>query len=186
VAGPQLKQPVGIRAVRFEGWAELLRETPTKARLYLNGPTKDDIIGVVALIDLNGPTIYPSKKMSAGDRYDWAKNDIEGRVSHPKFRQFFAVHETEAWLLSNPDLFPAGIKDSLPPKAGQPEAINFSEPPAKLLENLYKNKFKRTYKKVTDGGDLFRRLDPDIAYLKCPKLKELLDEMLEMARAAGL
>jgi hypothetical protein len=74
----------------------------------------------------------------------------------------------------------------LPPKAGQPEAINFSEPPAKLLENLYKNKFKRTYKKVTDAGDLFRRLDPDIAYLKCPKLKEFLDEMLEMARAAGL
>jgi hypothetical protein len=52
----------------------------------LNGPTKDDIIGVVALIDLYGPTIYSSKKMSAGDRYDWAKNDIEGRVSHPKFR----------------------------------------------------------------------------------------------------
>jgi hypothetical protein len=41
---PQLKQPVGIRAVRFEGWAELLRETPTKARLLTAQPKMTSLV----------------------------------------------------------------------------------------------------------------------------------------------
>jgi hypothetical protein len=39
---------------------------------------------------------------------------------------------------------------------------------------------------VTHGKALFDRLDPAIAYEKCPYLRELFDEMLKIAREAGL
>jgi len=45
---------------------------------------------------------------------------------------------------------------------------------------------KQNYKKVTDGKDLFARLDPAIAINKCPYLKTMLEEMLTLAKAAGL
>jgi hypothetical protein len=73
----------------------------------------------------------------------------------------------------------------LPVKAVNPETVNFDEPPAKLLERLYSQKTGRRYKKVTNGRELFGRLDPGVAYGKCPRLKELLDKMLELAEAAG-
>ncbi len=67
---------------------------------------------------------------------------------------------------------------------GQPETINFNEPPSHLLERLYRDKLRHTYKKVVNGKELFDRSDPEIAYNKCPRLKELLDEMLRLAHEA--
>jgi len=180
----RLEKRVGIQAIRFEGWQELVKDSPTKAWMYLDGSDKKEIIGVIALLDLYGPTIYPEDKTTALDRYQWAKNYLENQVRHPKFRQFFAIHEVEAWLLSDPNLFTRGIRQALPTKS--PEEINFNEPPAKLLERLYKQHTKRSYKKVTYGRELFSRLDPNMAYSKCPRLKAMLDEMLQMAKQAGL
>lgn len=113
---------------------------PKKAGLYLNGPQKDDIIAVIALLDLYGPTFYPAGKETAPERYEWAKAYLESKVGHPKFRQFFAVHETEAWLLSDPNLFPNEVKIALPGKIQRPEEVNFDKPPARLLEQIYKEK----------------------------------------------
>jgi len=45
---------------------------------------------------------------------------------------------------------------------------------------------EQNYKKVTDGRDLFAQLDPVIAVSKCPFLKAMLEEMLTLAKAAGL
>jgi hypothetical protein len=174
-----LEKRVGIQAVRFEGWQELVKDTPLKARMYLEGPDKKDIIGVIALLDLYGPTFYPKDKTTALERYHWAKEELERQVAHPKFRQFFAIHEVEAWLLSEPNLFIPKIKNALPNKP--PEEINFHEPPAKLLERLYKQHTKHRYKKVTYGRELFSQLDPNQACSKCPRLKEMLEEMLKMA-----
>lgn len=178
---PRLDKSVGIKTVRFEGWQELVKDTPQKALMHHNGPDRDDIIAVIALLDLYGPTFYPKKLKTADERCDWAKVELEKKVNHPKFQQFFAVHETEAWLLSNPDLFPIEVKKALPAKAANPETVNFDEPPAKLLERLYSLKTGRRYKKVTNGRELFGRLDPNVAYGKCPRLKELLDKMLVLA-----
>ena len=100
-----------------------------------------------------------------------------------RFFQFFAVYEVEAWLLSEPKNFPFVIQKAFTNKIDHPETVNFDEPPAKLLERLYSSYVKRTYKKVVNGKELFGRLDPDVAYQKCPKLKVLLDKMLELARA---
>jgi len=59
---PQLSKPVGIKSVRFEGWPELVKDSPTKANLYLS---QDSVIAVIALLDLYGPTIYPNDKNTA-------------------------------------------------------------------------------------------------------------------------
>jgi len=182
----RLSTRVGIDAVKFNGWQELVKDTPKKALLYINGPQQHDIVAVIALLDLYGPIFYPADKQTSKDRYTWAKVHLENKVNHPKFRQFFAVHETEAWLLSAPDLFPDEIKKALPGKIKNPEEVNFDEPPAKLLRRLYQDKTKRTFKKTTDGNELFDKLDPNLAYKKCPRLKELFDEMLKLAKQAGL
>ncbi len=178
---PKLKHPVEIQIVRFQGWQELVKDAPLKAGMYLNGPDKNDIIAVISLLDLYGPTFYPNNLTERKERYEWAKKEMEKTVAHPKFFQFFAVHEVEAWLLSQPEIFPLDVRNAFPKKIQRPETVNFDEPPAKLLERLYRLHVKRPYKKVVNGRELFSRLNPDIAYQKCPGLKELLDKMLELA-----
>jgi len=178
---PRIEKPVGIKTVRFEGWPELLKDAPLKAKMHLNGPDKDEIIAVISLLDLYGPTFYPNHIEHFDKRYKWGKKYIEDKVKHPRFFHFFAVHEVEAWLLSQPDIFPLKVKNAFPLNIQTPELVNFHEPPAKLLERLYPLHVKRSYKKIVNGKELFDKLDPNIAYQKCPKLKELLDKMLELA-----
>lgn len=179
---PKLTNPIGIRTVRFEGWPELVKDAPLKAKMHLNGPAKNEIIAVISLLDIYGPTFYPKDLTECKERYEWAKNEIEQKVNHPNFFQFFAVHEVEAWLLSEPDNFPSKVKKAFPKKIQNPEMVDFDEPPAKLLERLYSLHMNRSYKKVVNGKELFGKLNPEVAYRKCPKLKELLDKMLELAK----
>ena len=181
---PKLTQAIGIKTVRFEGWAELVKDAPLKAKMYLNGPDKNEIVAVISLLDSYGPNFYPLPMTSSQERYVWAKAHIEDKVSHSRLFQFFAVHEVEAWLLSEPRIFPLAIQKAFSRKIDRPETVNFDEPPAKLLERLYPLHLGRSYKKVVHGKELFDRLDPETAYQKCPKLKELLDKMLELAKTA--
>ncbi len=180
----RLIKPVGIRIVRFEGWPELVKDVAKKAKMHLNGPCKEDIIAVISLLDLYGPTFYPETSKESFQRYDWAKQYMEQLVSEQKFFQFFAVHEVEAWLLSDPEIFPQKVKNAFPKKIDRPETVNFTEPPAKLLERLYSLHTHRSYKKVVHGRELFGKLNPEIASQKCPRLRELLDKMLELAKEA--
>ena len=56
---PRLEKPVGIQTVRFDGWAEMVRDSPKRAKNSLNTP-KGDVIAVVALLDLYGLRLsYP-------------------------------------------------------------------------------------------------------------------------------
>lgn len=176
---PQLSKPVGIKSVRFEGWPELVKDSSTKANLYLS---QGGVIAVIALLDLFGPTIYPDNENTAENRCLWAKRYLEGKVNQKKFFQFFAVHEVEAWLLSDPSIFPNSIKPFVQKISKSPEEINNKMPPAKRLNEIYSKQTKRRYKKVTYGKNLFAKLDPSVAYKKCPYLKELLDAMLNLAK----
>ena len=178
---PRLESPVGIQTVRFDGWPELFRDAEQKAKMYLNGPSKDKIIAVISLLDLYGPSFYPADLTERDRRYLWAKQMIEDKVKEKNFFQFFAVHEVEAWLLSQPEIFPSNIRNAFPEKIVQPETVNFDEPPAKLLDRLYRQHTKRTYKKVVNGKELFDKLDPAVAHEKCRRLRELLDKMLDLA-----
>ena len=178
---PKLSMPVGIKTVRFDGWSELVKDSPKKAELYLS---RKDVIAVIALLDLYGPNFYPTDKVSAKDRYTWAKDDLEKKVNQSNFYQFFAVHEVEAWLFSDPTIFPIKIKNEIKKIKKLPEDINSGNPPAKQLNALYRTHTNRRYKKVTDGINLFPKLDPSIAYEKCPHLRELLDKMESLAKGA--
>ncbi|WP_437324388.1 DUF4276 family protein [Sorangium sp. So ce381] len=180
---PRVPQPIGIKTVRFDGWPNFYDEIAKKVELNLTGKTGAGVVGAVGVLDLYGPTIYPPDRTTVHERYAWFKKDIESKVRNPRYRQHFAVHETEAWLLSSPSILPAEVRGALPGKCAQPETVNFDMPPAKLLDRLYREKLKRGYKKVIDGTNLFRTLDPGVAYDKCPHLKLLLDDMLAMARS---
>lgn len=181
---PRLARPVGIKPVRFEGWKEYVKDIPKKVALNLSGKTGADVVACIGLLDLYGPTFYPERMADAATRLAWAKDDLEKRVGNPRFRQYFAVHELEAWLLAAPAVLPRELRSLLP--KSPPETVNFREPPARLLDRLYLSRLDRRYRKTTDGTNLFRALDPAVAYAKCPNLKLLLDDMLRMATEAGL
>lgn len=181
----QFRDNIGINVVKFEGWPQYLKDVGKKAQMHLNGPRSDDIIGVIGLLDLCGPTIYPRDATSAGDRYTWGKQAVEESVNHPQFRHFFAVHEVEEWLLSQPGIFPAAVASALR-TIGPPESVNSTTPPAKLLDQTYLRATGRGYHKVVNGKQLFAKLDVNVAYSSCPHLKLMLDEMAVMAQAKGL
>lgn len=63
--------------------------------------------------------------------------------------------------------------------------MNLNEPPAALLERLYRSRLNRHYGKVTDSTNLFAKLDPEQAYGCCPALAEMLEELLTLAKKAG-
>jgi hypothetical protein len=183
---PQLSQPVGIKIVRFEGWREYNSDIEQKVTLHLAEPTGTKVIAAIGLIDLYGPTFYPPSKKTVRERYNWAKSHFEAQVHHERFRQHFAVHEIEAWLLADPNALPPDVRSALPRKCNRPETVNFDDPPARLLERLYQKKLHRHYKKTTDGSHLFTKVDLNTAYNKCPYLKKLLDDLLALARGVGL
>ena len=95
--------------------------------MYFDGvDAHKEIIAAIGLLDLYESFDFPKKKINVDERYDWAKRQIEDDVNHEKFRMYFAVHETEAWLLSQPEIFPTKVKEKLPHKKIQnPERINF-------------------------------------------------------------
>ena len=180
---PRLKQPVGIQTVRFDGWAEMVKDMPNKTRRYLEAPNQTQIISVIALLDLYGPTFYPKHLTTADMRYCWAIEDLTTKVRQERFRIFFAVHEVEAWLLSQPA---REISLKFPSHVQHPEMVNFNIPPAKLLDSLYNKILKRDYHKVVFGSNLFQSLDPNEVYRKCPYFAAMMDEMLKLAQEAGL
>jgi hypothetical protein len=59
-----------------------------------------------------------------------------------------------------------------------------AEPPAYLLNRLYVEATGRTYKKRTYGEELFRKLDPQLVWEKCPHFRELADELVNLAKKA--
>jgi hypothetical protein len=173
--GPDLD----IRAVNFQGASNYRKAFSKRAKRDLSGGR---VRGIVGLIDLYGSKLpYPDG--SPDEKYSWAQRKLEDEVGDRRFRQHFAVHETEAWLLSGENLFAPEIDVRLPKTP--PEAINFQNPPARLLQNLYLAQLKRNYAKVRDGVDLFAKLDPEVAYDRCPHLRLLLDEVLALAKGVA-
>lgn len=181
---PQLPQPVGLRAVRFEGNSDYLDGIADKTEMYL---AEDDVIAVFGLLDLYGlpsqiAATYP-RDAELDEKIARARRYITNLIAEPcrdHFRQHFAVHETEAWLFSDPTIFPQAIR--LPANyTERPEAIDFDEPPAQKLDQLWKKSCGRGYKKTTRARNLFPCLDPALVYDKCPNFKRMMDEMHDLA-----
>lgn len=183
---PQLKHPIQIQSVRFNGGGDFKRKMIKKTNDYLNSRQNEEIIAVIGLLDLYGTDIFPSHLTSVKDRYEWGVNHFEKLVNcSNRFHMFFAVHEYEAWLLSQPGIFPKNMQNDLK-KISRPETVNFDRPPAKHLDNLYKKHMDRGYKKRVYGQQLFRKLVPDTAIKKCPYLREMLSTILRLAQEASM
>lgn len=141
-----------------------------------------------APLDCSTCTARPSipSTRDATSRVAWGRKHFETEVGHDRFRDHFAVHEVEAWLLAAPDRLPAAVAKALPGRKDQPEQINSDDPPGMLLARLYREKLREGYKKTLHGRNLFRAGDPDVVYAKCPSFQAMLDDMLDLARQAGL
>jgi hypothetical protein len=115
---------------------------------------------------------------------------MQAQVNHPKYRHFFVIHELETWLLSDTSVLNRSVHEELAKKLKNkaPETVNDKKPPAKLLDEIFFATTGHNYedKKPETCANAFRRLDPKKAYAACPSLKAILDEMYEMAVAAGV
>ena len=109
---------------------------------------------------------------------------MENQVHDARFRQYFAVHEIEAWILSQPEVLPLAVRKRLPGRTAKPETVNFDEPPSYLLDQIYKEATGRSYKKRTYGEELFRELDPVVVREKCPYFRMLADDLVDLAKKA--
>jgi hypothetical protein len=182
---PKLSQRVRVTPHRFHGYGDFWNKAVKVAQDYLRSPEANQILGVIGLLDLYGPKFYPKESSAARVRLEWATAKFEQDVNHEKFRMFFAVHEFEAWILSQPSILPFSLSTQDSRRIQRPEEVDFESPPSSVLVDLYKRN-SRTYKKRVQGKQLLERLDPEVAYQKCPNLKKMLDTMLSLAKQSGL
>lgn len=171
-----------IHTVNAKGCDNHLKECALKASMYLK---ENDVAAVFGLLDLYGPKSIPGHCKTTQEKCAYLRERLEKEIDSPRFKQHFAVHELEAWLLSQPDIFPIEVKRAFPGRITSPEQVDSTEPPAKLLTRLYRERIKRDYKKTAHGVELFSRLDPNVAYAKCPALAALLNDMLACLKIAA-
>jgi hypothetical protein len=170
---------VGIRAVKFQGVSNYLDDLPARVALYLDEGKANFVVGLIDLygippqrIDLSGLATVREKVVAARAYI----RDLIPRSYRELFRQHFAVHEVEAWLLAYPEEWPPSIRDQI--KKRKPEEVNFTEPPAKFLKLLLKGR----YKKTTHAMNLFPKVNPQVAVNQCPFLRLLMQDLLEIAK----
>lgn len=182
---PELKRNIGIQTVNFHGWANLWREAQKKAEFYLRGAgSSADIIAVCSILDLYGPDIYPPHLTGAKERSFWAKAKLEKEVNHDRFRHYFAVHESEAWLFSQSSSFPKEAIKDVDDLSAKPEEVNFDSPPKRRLDRIYEHRLKRGYQPRSDGAKLFRMLRPAEVRSRCPIFSAMIDEMIALAQSS--
>lgn len=171
---------VGLSIVKFKGCSNFLDDVGDKAEQHLASRKANVVFGLVDLYGLPPNRIDFSKCSSVAEKVNVARQYIRGLIPtafRSRFRQHFAVHELEAWLLADPRLWPNDIRAKI--SAKPPEEVNFQEPPARFLKRLLRG----DYKKTTTAMNLFPRLDLELARSKCPYLKLLLDDLLRVAKS---
>ncbi len=178
---PQLPpmSKVGIQAVKFQGVSNFLDDLPQKVELYLDESRANFVVGLVDLYGIPPDRIDLSQHASIKQKVFAARKYIRNLVPsrfRGQFRQHFAVHEVEAWLLAYPEQWPQAVRDQI--KKRPPEQVNFKEPPAKFLKRILGGR----YKKTVSAKNLFPKVDPQTAIDKCPFLKLLAEDLLAIAK----
>ena len=179
---PQLPQDrkVGITAVKFQGVSNYLDDLPRKVGLYLEDGRANFIVGLVDLYGIPASRIDFSRCPTVKDKIVTARAFMRNLVPkqyRDRFRQHFAVHEIEAWLLAYPEALSKDKKVQAQIKKRPPEHVNFKEPPAKFLKRIL-----HEYRKTTTAMNLFPKVDPQVAIEKCPYLKQLMEDLLALAK----
>jgi len=178
---PQLPEhgKVGIQAVRFQGVSNYLDDLATKVELYLTERRANFVVGLIDLYGLPPDRCDLARFATVREKVIAARKIIRALVPAEfakRFRQHFAVHEVEAWLLAYPERFPAERRSQITRRP--PEEVNFHEPPAKFLKRLLGSK----YKKTVYARNIFPFVDPQTAIDKCPFLRHLANDLLDIAK----
>jgi hypothetical protein len=171
---------VGIAPVKFQGVSNYLDDLPRKIALYLDDGRANFVVGLVDLYGIPASRIDLSRNPTVEDKIAAARAYMRNLVPkqyRDRFRQHFAVHEVEAWLLAYPEELSKDQRVQAQIKKRLPEQVNFDEPPAKFLKRVLGN-----YKKTTTAMNLFPRVNPQIAIDKCPYLMQFMEDMLRLAR----
>jgi hypothetical protein len=177
---PQLPlwSKVGIHAVKFQGVSNYLDDLPTKLDLYLREGRANYVIGLVDLYGLPSARIDVSDCTTVQAKVVKARREIRKLVPDEfrmRFHQHFAVHEVEAWLLAYPERWPPDVRKHITRRP--PEQVDFDEPPAKFLKRILRGK----YKKTVHAKNIFPTVNPQTAIDKCPFLRLLAQDLLEIA-----
>ncbi len=178
---PQLPSAskVGITPVKFQGVSNYLDDLPQKVALYLDDGRANFVFGLIDLYAIPVSRIELSKYSSIQEKVKAGRAYIRALVPQEyreRFRQHFAVHEIEAWLLAYPEKWPAEVRSQITKRP--PEQVDFNEPPAKFLKRILGGR----YKKTTTAMNVFPRVDPQGAINQCPHLKHLVEDLLAVAR----
>lgn len=168
-------QNIGVRAININGYGNFFRDLPQKVKKYLAGPDKEEILAIVGLMDLYKTPYARDVNCSIRERILQGTQLFEDSVKQDRFRMFFAVHEYEAWLLSDVEKFDPAIRGRIASHARNPEEVNTDEPPSKYLKRIYSEYLHREYKKTVDGKVLMGRVDPQKVYEKCPNFRAMID-----------
>lgn len=144
---PQLPSTskVGIQAVKFQGVSNYLDELGKKIELYLDEGRANSVVGLVDLYGLPQDRIDLTRYSDTKTRIIAARQYIRGLVPERfrrVFRQHFAVHEVEAWLLAYPGKWPFAVRKQITKR--EPETVNLKEPPAKFLKRILGGRYKKT------------------------------------------
>ncbi len=178
---PQLPQAskVGITPVKFQGVSNYLDDLPQKVARYLDDGRANFVFGLLDLYGIPGRRIDLCQYMTIEDKVKAARAYIRILMPQPyqnRFRQHFAVHEVESWLLAYPGQWPSKVRSQIQKRP--PEQVNFGEPPAKFLKRILGGH----YKKTTTAMNLFPKVDPQVAINQCPYLKLLAEDLLAVAK----
>ncbi|MCH8047621.1 MAG: DUF4276 family protein [Planctomycetes bacterium] len=176
---PELEK-VGIKAAKFQGVSDYLDNVAEQAEFWLFSGRASFVVGLVDLYGLPEDRLGIGRHASVEEKVSAARKRIEGLV--PKefrhlFRQHFAVHEIEAWLLAYPEQWPSNVRGRISKRP--PEQVNFDKPPAKFLKGILGG----TYQKTVRARNIFPKVDPQIAIDKCPYLRLLAADLLKIAKA---
>jgi hypothetical protein len=170
---------VGITPVKFQGISNYLDDLAKKVALYLDDGRANFVVGLVDLYGIPSNRVDLSQLTSVKDKVSAARKYIRSLVPHKyqdRFRQHFAVHEVEAWLLAYPQEWPPEVRAQITKRS--PEKVNFNEPPAKFLKRILGG----YYKKTTTAMNLFPKIDPQVAINQCPNLSAFMQDLLMLAR----
>jgi hypothetical protein len=178
---PQLPEQakVGIHAVRFHGVSNYLDDLAKMVELHLTERRANFVVGLVDLYGLPPERIDLSRFATVPEKVIAARRTIRALVPDEfaeRFRQHFAVHEVEAWLLAYPERFPPEKRSQIEER--RPEEVDFKEPPAEFLKRV----LGRRYKKTVYARNIFPIVDPQTAINKCPFLRHLANDLLDIAK----
>lgn len=173
-------QNVGISAINIKGYGNFSCDLPQRVKKYLTGPDKNEIFAVAGLMDLYKTPYARDVNRPIRERILQGTQLFEDSVKQDRFRMFFAVHEYEAWLLSDSEKFDPAIRSRIASHARYPEDVNTDEPPSKFLKRIYSEYLHREYKKTVDGKVLMGRIDPQKVYEKCPNYRAMIDFFISL------